>query len=51
MAPKEGVKPILCDFDDNEPFTANAGDKINEDSKENEKKIDILDSLIVLLST
>ena len=38
-----GVKPILFDFDDNEPSTANAGDNINEDSKENEKKIDIFD--------
>ena len=44
MAPKEGVKPILFDFDDNEPSTANAGDNINEDSKENEKKIDIFAS-------
>ena len=45
MAPKEGVKPILFDFDDedDEPSTANAGDNINEDSKENEKKIDIFD--------
>ena len=45
MAPKEGVKPILFDFDDDddEPSTANAGDNINEDSKENEKKIDIVD--------
>ena len=43
MAQKEGVKPILFDFDDDEPFTANAGDNINEDSKENRKKIDIFD--------
>ena len=41
LAQKEGVKPILFDFDDDddEPSTANAGDNINEDSKENEKKI------------
>ena len=45
MAPKEGVKPILFDFDDedDEPSTANAGDNINEDSKGNEKKINIFD--------
>ena len=40
MAQKEGVKPILFDFDedDDEPSIANAGDNINEDSKENRKK-------------
>ena len=37
MAQKEGVKPILFDFDDDEPSTANAGDNINEDSKEKRK--------------
>ena len=46
MAPKEGVKPIIFDFydDDNdeEPSTANDGDN-NEDSKVNRKKIDIFD--------
>ena len=40
MAPKEGVKPILFDFDDDEPSTANAGDNcINEDSKETKRKL------------
>jgi hypothetical protein len=44
MAQKEGVKPILFDFDedDDEPSIANDGDN-NEDSKVNEKKIDIID--------